>query len=201
MLSGELPSGQGKIVYDEIHKYPKWINLITGVFDNYRNTKEILVTGSARLDTYRRGGDSLQGRYHHYRLHPFSPGEIGGEGLDALFKFGGFPEPLFAGSEQAWRRWQRERLVRVLYEDLASLERVDEISKVDLLVSLRPSRVGSPLSIANLAGDLGVAHATVSRWLQILDALYVCYRVPPRGFSKALSVKKEQKLYLWDWSL
>ncbi|MFN0206874.1 MAG: ATP-binding protein [Planctomycetota bacterium] len=202
ILAGQLQTEQKRIVYDEIHKYPQWRNLLKGFYDHYRSKKQFLVTGSARLDHYRRGGDSLQGRYHYYRLHPFSLGEIGtSQPLDALLKFGGFPEPLFAQSDSVWRRWQRERQARVIYEDLVSLERVTEVSKIDLLVTLLPRRVGSPISLANLARDLQVAHETVARWLDMLESLYVCFRLAPFGFSKTQSVKKEQKLYLWDWSL
>ncbi|MBI3817246.1 MAG: ATP-binding protein [Planctomycetes bacterium] len=202
ILRGDITAASRTIVYDEIHKYPKWRNLLKGVFDRYRATKQILVTGSARLDHYRRGGDSLQGRYHYYRLHPFSAGELLGKcTLDELLKFGGFPEPLFAQNEQTWRRWQREHRARVVHEDIVSLERISEVSRIDLLVSLLPERVGSPVSLANLSRDLQVSHETVARWISILESLYVCFRLSPHGFSKTQSVKKEQKLYLWDWSL
>ena len=117
-----------------------------------------------------------------------------------LLRFGGFPEPLFTKNDRELRFWQRDRLSRVIREDLRDLERVKEISLIEALVDLLPSKVGSPLSIQSLREDLEVDHKTVSRWITILENLYVCFRIAPFGSSKIRAVKKEQKLYLWDWS-
>ena len=204
LLRGELPARASLVVLDEIHKFPRWRNLVKGLYDTEGDRVSFLITGSARLDHYRKGGDSLQGRYHHYRLHPLSLCELSPDpsraDLDLLLRFGGFPEPLLAGSSRAWRRWQRERLARVVYEDLRDLENVREVALVELLAEALPDRVGSPLSVRSLSGDLQVAHATVNRWLAILENLYVCFRIPPFGAPRIRAVKKEAKLYLWDWS-
>jgi uncharacterized protein len=200
----ELPDGEPLLVFDEIHKYARWRNLVKGVYDTEKSTRKILVTGSARLDYYRKGGDSLAGRYRYFRLHPFSLPELGSRAgkaeLDALIRYGGFPEPLFRQDETEHRIWQRDRISRVVREDLRDLEQVREVSLIEHLVDLLPPRVGSPLSVANLAGDLEVDHKTVERWLQILENLYVCFRVAPFGAPRIRAVKKERKLYLWDWS-
>lgn len=205
LLKGELPSGERCIVLDEIHKYARWRNLVKGFFDANRSTVSFLVTGSARLDYYRKGGDSLQGRYHYYRLHPFSLLELNPAGsrhdLELLLKLGGFPEPVLRGDERFWRRWQRERLQRVIYEDIRDLENIKEISLLELLAEELPHRVGSPLSIKNLKESLQVAHETVARWLEIFERMYFCFRISPYGPPRIRAVKKEQKLYLWDWSL
>lgn len=210
LLRGELPGGQRRIVLDEIHKHPKWRNLVKGLYDSNRDRVSFVVTGSARLDHYRKGGDSLHGRYHYYRLHPLSLREMNrrprADDLRALLEFGGFPEPLLAHNARVWRRWQRERLSRVIYEDVRDLEQVREIGLIELLVEALPMRVGAPLSVANLREDLGVAHATVERYLAVLENMYVCFRLPPysgrsgRRAAKIRAVKKERKLYLWDWS-
>ncbi len=204
LLRGRLPGGEKLVVLDEIHKFPRWRNLVKGLHDTEGGRVAFLVTGSARLDHYRKGGDSLQGRYHHYRLHPFSLDEIvpdpSAGDLDTLMRFGGFPEPLLAGETRTWRRWQRERLSRVVYEDLRDLENVRDIALVERLVEALPGRVGSPLSIRSLSEDLQVAHETVARWIGILENLYVCFRIPPFGAPRIRAVKKERKLYLWDWS-
>ena len=204
LLRGELPPGQKLIVLDEIHKFPGWRNLVKGFYDTEGDRTSFLVTGSARLDHYPKGGDSLQGRYHYYRLHPVTLGELMADAtaddLQRLMRFGGFPEPLFAGNERTWRRWQRERVSRVVYEDLRDLENVREVALIELLVEALPERVGSPLSVQSLREDLQVAHETVERWLRILERLYVCFRIPPFGAPRIRAVKKEKKLYLWDWS-
>lgn len=204
LLKGELPAGQKMVVLDEIHKFSRWRNLIKGFYDKNRSDMSFIVTGSARLDYYRKGGDSLQGRYYYYRLHPFSMGEINPaptmNDFQLLFKFGGFPEPFLQGEEKFWRRWRRERHHQVIYDDIRDLEDIKEISLLELLAEELPNRVGSPLSIKNLKELLQVAHETVERWVKIFERMYFCFRIPPFGPPKIRAVKKEQKLYLWDWS-
>lgn len=206
--SEKLPIDFSTLVLDEIHKFPRWRRLVKGLFDVYGKKTSILVTGSARLDYYRKGGDSLLGRYRYFRLHPFSLPELthgksgtDREALEMLFKFGGFPEPLFSAHETDRKIWQRERMSRIIDGDLRDLERVRETSLVELLVDALPSRVGSPLSVKSLREDLEVSHETVAHWLEILERLYVCFRISPYGAPKIRAVKKEQKLYLWDWSV
>ena len=205
ILNEELPIAEGILVLDEIHKYSKWRNLIKGLYDKNKSKIKFLVTGSARLDYYRRGGDSLQGRYHYYRLHPISLGELINlnekADLESLFQYGGFPEPFLKANAKFCRRWQNERATKIIREDLRDLERVNEISQIAILADSLESKVGSPLSVQSLATDLQVAHKTVKKWLEILSNLYFCFTIPPFGSPKIRAVKKEQKLYLWDWSL
>ena len=205
LLKGELPPKEKCIVVDEIHKYARWRNLVKGFYDTNKSEISFIVTGSARLDYYSKGGDSLQGRYHYYRLHPFSLTELNSDpgkmDFEALLKFGGFPEPFLKAEEKFWRRWQRERLQRVIYEDIRDLETIKEISLLELLAEELPNRVGSPLSVKNIKEMLQVAHETIERWLKIFERMYYCFRIPPYGPPKVRAVKKEQKLYLWDWSL
>ena len=200
----ELPAGEPLLLLDEIHKYARWRNLLKGIYDTEKSTRRIIVTGSARLDYYRKGGDSLAGRYRYFRLHPFSLRELNRtpsrSDLDLLLRRGGFPEPLFSHDDAGHRIWQRDRLSRVVREDLRDLEHVREISLVEHLVDLLPSKVGSPLSVKSLREDLEVDHKTAERWLQILENLYVCFRISPYGSPRIRAVKKERKLYLWDWS-
>ena len=110
----ELPAHEPLLVCDEVHKYARWRNLLKGIYDTEKSFRRIVVTGSARLDYYRKGGDSLANRYRYFRLHPFSLRELDakptGPDLDALLRFGGFPEPLFSQDEAAHRIWQRDRL-------------------------------------------------------------------------------------------
>ncbi len=204
LLEERLPASQPLLVLDEVHKFQHWRRMVKGFFDQYGPTVQLLVTGSARLDYYRKGGDSLMGRYHYRRLHPFSLMEMnsqpGRDEFDQLMKFGGFPEPLNKANTRHWRRWQRERVTRVINDDLRDLETVREISAVELLANALPHRIGSPLSVKALRESLQVAHETAERWIQILENLYYCFRIAPFGAPRIRAVKKEQKLYLWDWS-
>ena len=204
ILAERLPSGQARVIFDEIHKYARWRNLMKGLFDKNRTSVSFIVTGSARLDYYRKGGDSLQGRYHYYRLHPFTAMECGRRPdetvVEQLLRFGGFPEPFLRGEARFHRRWLREHSARVIYEDLRDLENVREVSMLDLLLSHLPACVGSPLSVNSLARLLQVAYGTVEHWLEIFERLYLCYRIPPFGAGRIRAVRKEKKLYFWDWS-
>ncbi len=205
ILDEKLPAKPGLVVFDEIHKYKNWRNLVKGLYDKNKSQYQFLITGSARLDYYRRGGDSLQGRYHYYHLHPLSLGELlkfgGSYSLDNLLNYGGFPEPYLQGNKKNWRRWQSERIARVIQEDILNLERVNEISQLKLLAEMLENKIGSPLSIKSLSSDLEIAHKTAKNWIQILANMYYCFLIPPYRAPKVRAVKKEQKLYLWDWSL
>ncbi len=205
LLAGNLPAEQPLLIFDEIHKYKHWRNLVKGFYDKYKSRKRFLITGSARLDHYRRGGDSLQGRYHYLRLHPFSLYELNSRptksDLSALLSYGGFPEPFLKQNTRHWKRWQRERQSRVIQEDLINLENVKEVSQLGLLTGILPDKVSSLLSINNLKRDLSVAYETIDRWITILENLYYCFRISPYGLPHLRAMKKEKKLYLWDWSL
>jgi predicted AAA+ superfamily ATPase len=203
ILRSELPPTDAWF-FDEIHKYRGWRNYLKGLFDQFGPRQRILVTGSARLDFYRFGGDSLQGRYFYLRLHPLSYAELAGASandLSDLLALSGFPEPFLGGSEQEARRWSlvyRERLVR---EEVTALETVSDLGKLELLALALPERVGSPLSINALREDLQVSHPTVSRWLDVLERVYCIFRVAPFGAPRLRAVKKERKHYHFDWSV
>ena len=204
IIKNQIPSSKKELIFDELHKFVNWRNFIKGFYDTYGDKMKIIVTGSARLDHFKKGGDSLFGRYYYFRLHPFSLRELNKQpkpdDVNTLLNLGGFPEPILKGSQKSYRRWALERLNRVVYTDINDLENIKEISSIELLTHSLNDRVGSVLSIENLRQDLQVSHNTVSRWLDILQTLYVCYRIAPFKASKIRSVKKEKKLYLWDWA-
>lgn len=221
VLDSAWPPAPALIVLDEFHKYRHWKRWIKGEHDQHAGSYRFLLTGSARLDVYRKGGDSLQGRYHHLRLHPLSAGELlgipprarpfeplpiesapSGDGpVRLLLERGGFPEPLFAGSTRILRRWQRERLDRFFREDVRELDTVRDLSSMELLADLLPERVGSPLSLNALREILEVSHRAVTHWVDVLERLYFLYRLPTFLGRRVRALKKEQKAYLWDWTL
>jgi len=216
------PAGEALLVLDELHKYRQWKRWIKGEYDKHHQRLQFLVTGSARLDIYRRGGDSLQGRYHHYRLHPLSYAELEGgsasklpvpggplpiptqgsrETIQSLMKFGGFPEPLLAQSEHALRRWQKERMDRFFREDVRDLEAIRDLSSMQLLSDMLTERVASLLSLNAIREDLEVSHRAVSHWMDILERLYYTFRLRPYTRRSLKGLKKMPKAYLWDSSL
>lgn len=226
ILSMRFGHGPALIVFDELHKYTKWKNHIKGIFDTKADDLHILVTGSARLDLYRRGGDSLMGRYHYYRLHPFSLAEALGDDtaltmpsvsidttlifqpvapraneiLHTLLEFGGFPEPFLTKDSHLLRRFHNDRLVRLIKEDIRDLESVRDLSSLQILADLLPEKVGSLFSLNALREDLLVTHKTVALWVDVLERFYYHFRIYPFASTKIKSLRKEPKLYLWDWS-
>ncbi|MFC1522535.1 ATP-binding protein [Elusimicrobiota bacterium] len=203
ILKDELPSAK-LWIFDEIHKYRSWRNYLKGIYDLRGADRKIMVTGSARLDFYRYGGDSLQGRYHYLRLYPLTVAELkigSSRDLESLMMFGGFPEPFFGASQVEARRWSREYRSRLVRDDIASIDRIQDLGNLELLVMRLPDLVGSPLSINALREDIQVSHKAVSNWLKSLERMYSIFRISPFGPPRVRAVKKEQKHYHFDWSL
>ena len=204
ILRENFPAGPGILILDEIHKYSRWRQVVKGLFDKRGDELQILVTGRARLDHYRRGGDSLQGRYHFYRLLPLTLAELGTASASTvkdLLTYGGFPEPFVLQADKETRRWSREYRSRVIRGDLSDLENVQDLGIIENLVLRLPDLVGSPLSLNALREDLQVSHQSVSRWVTMLENLYMIFRIYPFGAPKIRAVKKEAKHYHLDWTL
>jgi uncharacterized protein len=193
------------VIFDELHKMKKWKAWVKGLYDTEGIPPALLVTGSARLDTYRKGGESLAGRFFYYRLHPLTVkeicsnlGEKSETALDKLVKLGGFPEPYLKNSETFAKRFRRIHTDTMIREDLLDLERVRDIKSIEILIDLLRIRVGSTTSYTALANDLQVSIHTVKHWLQILENLYIIFPVRPYHTNIARSLLKESKYYLYD---
>lgn len=193
------------LVFDEIHKMPNWKAYLKGVFDGRSEGQAILVTGSARMETFRQSGESLAGRYFQARLHPFSVREWvdlkdvkPDDALDRLIERGGLPEPFLADDNNEAERWRRQYFTDLIREDVLEFSRIQELRIMRLLVELLRGRVGSPLSIASIARDLQTSPNTVSKYLEILEALYVVFLVRPYHRNVARAILKEPKVYFFD---
>ena len=204
-------------VLDELHRYGKWKGFLKGLFDSYPDALRILVTGSARLDVFRAGGDSLMGRYFPYRMHPLSLAEVSvpnrvpedgpvpptrpaPDALSALLRFGGFPEPFLRQEDRFWRRWRRLRNQQLFREDLRDLTGIRELGQVEVLAELLRTRVGQLVSYTSLANALNASVDSVRRWIETLERLYWCFAVRPWHRNVPRALRKEPKYYLWDWS-
>lgn len=226
------PAAAGKnplVVLDEIHRYPRWKRYLKGLWDTRKDRIDLLVTGSGRLDVYQKGGDSLLGRYHQYRLHPLSAREVlepanpvsryGHDrvvGLlteasgrpsrrvrdvfEALLRWGGFPEPFISKDEKQLRLWHRERRELLVREDLRDLSRIQLLSHVETLAELLVLGSGSILSLNSLHHQLQAAVDSVRLWTGYLCRLYFIYLVRPFAGTLARALRREPKVYLWDWS-
>ena len=194
------------IVLDELHKMPKWKAWLKGIYDVDGIPPALMVTGSAKMDTYRKVGDSLAGRYFSYRLYPFDLKELKSyeskfnleKNFTKLLDIGGFPEPFLVGSKDNYKRWRRTHLDIILKQDLITLEKVSNIIGIENLIRLLRTRVGSTISHTNLANDLGVDPKTVKNWLEILERLYVVFKVTPYSKKIKDSILKAPKYYFYD---
>lgn len=213
------------IVFDEIHKYPRWKNTLKGLFDSHEPKTHWIITGSAMLNVFRRGQDSLLGRHFTYQLNPFTVGELihpspkkinflsqlldmefsppsseAGEAFQTLLKLSGFPEPLFTGQDSFLQQWRTSRLDRLINQDLASTEILRQLPLVEQLMFLLPERIGSPLSLNSLREDLGVHFGTVKHWMELFERVFYGFFIRPYAAKSARILKKESKWYLWDWT-
>jgi len=191
------------VILDEIHKMRGWKSFLKGTFDTRAPGQSILVTGSARLDTFRQTGDSLAGRYFLYHLNPLSVKELSGamppyEALSALNRLGGFPEPFLSGSEEDAARWRRQYYTDLVREDITDFSRINELRVMRLLLEMLRKRVGTPLSLTALAEDLQTAPNTIRKYVEILESLHVIFLVRPFHKNIARSLLKEPKAYFYD---
>lgn len=190
------------LILDEIHKMNGWKGYIKGIFDTRAENLKILVTGSARLDFFRQGGDSLAGRFFTHRLFPFSPGELTTAGLpadlDRLTSRGGFPEPFLADSEDWVSRWRNQYMDGLIREDVLDFEKLYDFKSLQTVLELLRRRTGSPASYSSIARDVGISPNTVKKYVQIFEALCIIFRVTPFAENIARSLLKEPKLYFYD---
>lgn len=213
-LSKTIPTA----LFDELHKYPRWKQFLKGFFDTYGNQIRIIITGSSRMDVYRRGGDSLMGRYFLYRMHPFSvaetlnrdlpdpkrivrrPKKVQEADFKALWDYGGYPEPFLKRNRRFSRRWQSLRLEQFVREDIRDLTQIQQIDQLETLVNLLASRSAHQLVYDNLAKDVRVSVDTARRWVDVLCNLHLGFLVRPWFKNVSRSLRKEPKWFLRDWT-
>ncbi|OGT08744.1 MAG: hypothetical protein A2X78_02425 [Gammaproteobacteria bacterium GWE2_37_16] len=204
------------VIFDEIHKYLRWKKYIKGFYDHYKDRVRIIITGSAKLDVYRKDGDSLMGRYFLYRIHPFSiaecitsklptkeiraPKPLDEKLFTALWKFGGFPEPFLKQDERFHQRWKNLRLKQLFREDIRDLTQIQELSQMEVFARLLKYQPSQLLSLTNLAQKAQVSVNTAKRWVNTLESFYYCFLIRPWTKKVTRSLLKEPKIYLWDWA-
>ena len=212
-----LSTKKPTVVFDEIHKYPRWKNYLKGFFDAFEDDLKIIATGSAKMDIYKRGGDSMMGRYFPYRLHPLSVAElvdpsIPGDKLirqprpikesewEALIKFGGFPEPFVKRNSNFLKRWAKLRTDQLFLDDIRTLTQVQELESIRLLAEILSLRSGEQLNYNSLSKELAIDAKTAKKWVNILKYLYYGFEVKPWFKNLENSIRKTPKWYLCDWS-
>ncbi len=206
------------VLFDELHKFTKWKQFLKGFFDTYAGQARVLITGSSRMDVYRRGGDSLMGRYFLYRMHPFtvaeairqdlpdpdrivrSPRPISKDDFSALWTHGGYPEPFVKRDIRFSRRWRGLRMQQLLREDARDMTQIQQLGQLETLAALLSARSGRQLVYSSLAAEVQASVDTIRRWIATLCHLQMGFLVRPWFKNVARSLRKEPKWFLRDWS-
>jgi predicted AAA+ superfamily ATPase len=205
ILSESWDRNKELLILDEIHKMKNWKRWLKGIYDTEKKS-HIIVTGSARLETFKKVGDSLAGRYFAFQLMPLDLKELkqGGygttkENFASLWKLSGFPEPFFSESETEYKRWRKTHVDVIIRQDIPELESSKRISDIATLFELMKERVGSPVSHNSLREDLQTDDKSVRRWLQWLENSYALFRITPYSKSVKNTLKKLPKYYFYDF--
>ncbi len=201
---GWLPSTE-LLILDELHKMPKWKNYLKGLCDTKRESLKIIVTGSARLSAFSKAGDSLAGRYFTHHLLPLSPAELKQLALpidiNRLMTRSGFPEPYLAPNDIDAERWRMQYINSLITVDVLNFDNISNLKAMQTVFELLRYKVGSPISIKGIAEDVSVSPHTVKKYIQVLEDLYIIFRVTPFSKNIARSILKEPKIYFFDTGL
>ena len=205
------------VVFDEIHKYARWKDFLKGFYDLFGKRLRIIATGSARMDVYKKGGDSMMGRYFPYHMHPLSvaelldvtipdegiirkPRKLSDEEWAALLRFGGFPDPFVNRDPRFSRRWNSLRFEQMTKNDTRDLTRVAELDQLSALAEILSTRSGEQLVYNSLGRDLGIDEKTAKNWVKILKHLYFGFEIRPWFKNVENSIRKTPKWYMRDWA-
>ncbi|MEW6042197.1 MAG: AAA family ATPase, partial [Elusimicrobiota bacterium] len=226
IMSQSSPGKKKWVCFDEIHKMPKWKDILKDFFDSFEQRYQFIVTGSARLDLFRRSGDSLAGRYFTFHLNPICLREFIGnvkknqeprkpldfimsrieravykqKELNELLALSGFPEPLNKGTARFYVKWHRDYLDRIVREDMRDLTKIMNLENIFALMHMLPQRVGSPLSINSLSNDMLLGYKVVRNLIHALELMFMVFLIRPWHKRINRSIRKEPKLYFYDWT-
>ena len=198
------------IIFDEIHKKRKWKSWLKGIYDSEGIPPGLVVTGSAKLDVYKKAGDSMAGRYFSFRLTPLHLKELCQKKtltqaqliMEKLLLYSGFPEPYLKANQDFYNLWEKTHVDTIIRQDLIDLESPKNIVKIETLLELLKERVGTPTSYSELAQKLqDCSPKTVKNWLEWLEKLYLIFKVQPYSKSLSRSLKKKSKYYFYNWTV
>ncbi len=128
------------------------------------------------------------------------PQKVTPETIETLLMFGGFPEPWIRQESRFHRRWSSMRLERLIKEDLRDISLVQEVSLVQTLAEMITAQSGQLLNYSTFSRQLKVSVDTITRWVRLLESLYFCFTIKPWFKNINKSLRKQPKVYLWDWS-
>lgn len=214
----------GRVVLDEIQKAPDLFPAIKLAVDKDRQPGRFLLTGSANVMTLPRLSESLAGRMEVIPLFPFSAGELAGkcEGfLHRLFDGtlakakaaaarediagrvarGGYPEATQRKADDRRAAWFASYISTILQRDVRDLARVDALHALPNLLKLLAARASGLLNLADVGRDAGLPHTTLTRYLTLLETVFLVHRLPAWSTNLGKRLVKTPKLHLVDTGL
>ena len=193
------------VILDEIQRTPQLFQSLRGLIDAGRRHGQgkgrFLVLGSASIDLLKQSSESLAGRIRYLELAPLDAGEIGPDGLDALWLRGGFPDSLLAESDAASLRWRVDFIRTYLERDVPQLGPRIPAETLRRLWTMLAHQQGGLLNTAALARALAVDGKTVATYLDLLVDLLLVRRLMPWHGNIRKRLVKSPKVYVRDVGL
>ena len=198
--------GSHKIVFiDEAQKVTSIGNTLKLLVDNYKDTKQIIATGSSSLNLLSNTQEPLTGRKYVHELFSLSVREIDPDlnplylekELSQILIYGAYPE-IYTSNENDKQRLLTEIVSSYLYQDILELEQVRNPATLHKLLSAIALQLGSETSLNELSSLTGLDLKTVERYIDLLEKNYVLFRLPPYYTNRRKTLSKLNKIYFYD---
>ena len=202
---GEIAGDADLLVIDEAQRVPEIglnLKILVDTFPSLR----ILATGSASFDLANKISEPLTGRKLTFNLFPVSYSELREtygsletrNQLQRWMVWGGYPAIVTEADVSLRERLLHELVGSYLYKDVLELEDIRRSSKLVNLLRLLAFQIGTEVSTTELAANLALNHQTVQRYLDLLEKVFVIFRVD--GFSRNLrkEISKNGRYYFYD---
>lgn len=202
---GEIAGDADLLVIDEAQRVPEIglnLKILVDTFPSLR----ILATGSASFDLANKISEPLTGRKLTFNLFPVSYNEVREtygsletrSQLQRWMVWGGYPAIVTEADVSLREKLLHELVGSYLYKDVLELEDIRRSSKLVNLLRLLAFQIGTEVSTTELAASLALNHQTVQRYLDLLEKVFVIFRVD--GFSRNLrkEISKNGRYYFYD---
>jgi predicted AAA+ superfamily ATPase len=222
--SGFIRNLTGPVILDEIQKAPDLFPAIKLAVDKDRQPGRFLLTGSANVMTLPRLSESLAGRMEIIPLYPFSAGELVGaiegflprlfagtigkskpssarDDIAARLTRGGYPEAAQREADGRRAAWFASYISTILQRDVRDLARVDALHSLPNLLKLLAARASGLLNLADVGRDASLPHTTLTRYLALLETVFLVHRLPAWSRNLGQRLVKAPKLHLVDTGL
>lgn len=198
---GRFPDG---CVLDEVQRAPELFSYMQEELDQSAEPGRYILTGSQQFGMMEKITQSLAGRIGMATLPPFSiteleQGDYRGEGLNTVLWTGGYP-PIF-DQEIEPTLWLDAYITTYIERDVRQIVNIQDTLAFQRFLALCAGSVGQLFNASRIGNDCGLNHGTVAKWLSVLEASYIAYRLAPHHRNYRKRLVKTPKLYFWDTGL